>query len=303
MQRIFYCLFLIVFAGTPVSAEEGTGAKKQREAKNMESKYEIEIIGNVKYTEGNLRPKVLDIVRPKGELDKPMPVLIWIHGGGWAGGDKGFGVARLKPFAEKGYFCVTISYTLTGQAIFPAQIEDCKCAVRFLRAHAEKYNLDADRIGVWGSSAGGHLSLLLGSSAGIKELEGSRGWPKFSSRVQAVCSFTGPADISKMTHLPHAAVLIGGPIEKNLEKAARASPVTYVSKDDPPFLMIQGTKDPLVPHEQGVIMKEALKKAKVPVELVSLEGAGHGGPRFDGPDIQKKITEFFDKHLRPTIAK
>lgn len=154
----------------------------------------VELIRDVEYGKGGDVSLTLDIVRPKPIKDKPMPAIIFVHGGGWQKGSKESGIHKIIPLAQNGYFCVTINYRLTDKASFPAQIEDCKCAVRWARAHAKEYNIDPNHIGAWGSSAGGHLVALLGTSGGVKELEGSGGWEKFSSRVQAVADYFGPTD-------------------------------------------------------------------------------------------------------------
>jgi len=280
---------------------------------------DVEVIRDVVYGRGKETHLKLDIIRPKDTPEKPMPVLVWVHGGGWRGGSKASGIRRLIPFAQKGYFCATIDYRLSGEAVFPAQIEDCKCAIRYLRAHAGKYNLDPERIGVWGSSAGGHLAALLGTSGDVKELEGKGGWATLSSRVQAVCDWYGPSDLLAFADLSFGrtdgrreenatararrrgsdapARLLGGPIHENRDRAVQASPVSYVTKDDPPFLIMHGTDDRTVPHSQSLVLKEALEKAGVPVKLVTLQGAGHGGPQFNAPETRRQVMAFFDKHL------
>jgi acetyl esterase/lipase len=265
----------------------------------------IEIVRDVEYGTGGGRPLKMHILRPKTLPAGPMPILVWIHGGAWLGGNKDGGIFQLIPFVQRGCFCATIEYRLSQEAKFPAQIEDCKCAIRFLRAKAKEYRLDPDRIGVWGSSAGGHLVAMLGVTGGVKELEGKGGWPDFSSRVNAVCDWFGPSDFSKMAdapsrinrHLPTCpeALLIGGSLQENKEKAAKASPVTYVTKEAPPFLIMHGDQDDVVPYNQSELLYEALKKAGVEVTFHPVKGAGHG---FGGPEIMKMVSEFFEKHLR-----
>jgi len=205
---------------------------------------------DVQYGKAGDTPLLLDIVEPGIRTsDKPLPLVVWIHGGGWRGGDKSNNPADWM--ADKGYVVASIDYRLSDAATFPAQIYDCKAAIRFLRANAKRYGIDSKRIGVWGGSAGGHLVALLGTSGGVKELEGNCGSPGYSSRVQAVCDFFGPADltvIGSVTRLaPNpVAQLLGGPVAEKRELAKQASPVTYVSKDDPPFLIVHGDKDQLV---------------------------------------------------------
>jgi len=273
---------------------------------------DVELMRDVAFGKGGDRPLKLNILRPKNPPNRPMPVVVFVHGGGWRAGNKNVGIPRLVRLAQKGYFTVSIDYRLSGEAVFPAQIEDCKCAVRWLRAHAKEYDLDPDRIGVWGTSAGGHLVALLGTSGGAKELEGKGGWEKYSSRVQAVVDCFGPTDLLKImadagrskvqgrrefgSGKNPVALLIGGPIEENKDKAAEASPVTYVSKDDPPFLILHGDQDPLVPLVQSERFCEALKKAGVEAELHVVKGAGHGFARLG--EVSHMIRNFFDEHLK-----
>lgn len=232
-----------------------------------------------------------------------MPVIVWIHGGGWRGGSKESGIRRLLPFAQRGFLCASIEYRLSGEAKFPAQIEDCKCAIRFLRAKAKEFHLDPDRIGVWGSSAGGHLAALLGTSGDVKELEGDGGWGEQSSRVQAVCDWFGPSDFINY-HVggrinAHAdsvvAQLLGGPVPEQKELAVKAAPITYVTKDDPPFLIMHGDKDPLVPLRQSELLRDALRKAGIETTLHVVAGAGHG---FRRSDTDALVISFFEKQFR-----
>jgi len=293
--------------GTITSEEMDAVRRQSGAARQQAVPDDVELIQDVVFGKGGGTDLKLDIVRPKDIPSAPMPVLVFIHGGGWKGGDKRTAVRKLIPFAQNGYLTATINYRLTGIASFPAQIEDCKCAIRFLRANAEKYNLDPGRIGVWGSSAGGHLVALLGTSGGADELEGTGGWPDHSSRVQAVCDWYGPSDLTKIAQAGtgrHSSAespvgrLLGGPAEARRERAAKASPVTYVSGDDPPFLIMHGTEDPVVPYSQSVILAEALQEAGVSVTLVPLEGAKHGGREFASPGVTRQVMAFFDRHLR-----
>jgi len=199
----------------------------------------------------------------------------------------------------------SINYRLSQHAIFPAQIEDCKAAVRFLRANADKYGLDKKRFGARGASAGGHLVALLGTTGDVNEFDRGENL-KFSSRVQAVCDYFGPTDFLKIADFPssmnHTAVdspeskLIGGAILENKEACRRANPITYVTKNDPPFLLVHGDADPLVPHNQSELLYEALQKAGVEAKIHIVKGGGHGG--FKDPAIEKMVEEFFDKHLK-----
>jgi acetyl esterase/lipase len=254
--------------------------------------------------DGHQRQK-LDLYLPE-KAEGPLPLIVWIHGGGWQAGSKDRCPA--VPFVAKGYAVASINYRLSQHAKFPAQIEDCKAAIRWLRANARKYHLDPDHVGVWGASAGGHLVALLGTSGGAKELEGKEGNLDQSSRVQAVVDWFGPTDLTKMGgghNRPNSAEarLLGGPVQENKEKAAVANPITYVSKDSAPFLIVHGDEDKTVPYSQSEMLAEALKKAGVEVTLVPIKGAGHGGPAFSGREVIKSINEFFDKHLKKGAQK
>jgi acetyl esterase/lipase len=205
------------------------------------------------------------------------------------------------------YAGVTINYRLSGEAPWPAQILDAKAAIRWVRANAEKYHLDPDRIGVIGGSAGGHLVALLGTSGGVEALEGDPGpYPGVSSKVRCVVDEFGPSELLAMGDPPgfsaHNAAnspesrLLGGPILERREIARAASPITYVSKDDPPFLIIHGDKDPTVPFDQSERLAKALKTSGVEVWFIKVEGGGHGG--FRNPELPRRIRQFFDKNLR-----
>ncbi len=269
---------------------------------------DVEILRDVPFGKGGERTLTMHIVRPKEKPEKPMPVIVWIHGGAWLGGSKDSGIPRLIPFARRGYFGASISYRFSQEAKFPAQIEDCKCAIRFLRAKAKEFHIDPERIGVWGESAGGHLAAMLGVTGDVKEFEGAGGWEGYSSKVHAVCDWFGPSDLLKMVHEPGPidrksanspeALLIGGPVLENKEKAIKASPVTFVTPDDPPFLIMHGDKDMVVPFSQSVYLFEALKKAGVEVTFVNLKGAGHGGKGFASPQVMQLVIAFFDRHLK-----
>ncbi|MBM4016778.1 MAG: alpha/beta hydrolase [Planctomycetes bacterium] len=270
---------------------------------------DLEYIRDVEYGKGGGRALRLDILRPKQPPAQPMPVVVYIHGGAWRGGSRAAMPLLCNRLAQEGYFCASIEYRLSQESPFPAQIEDCKCAIRFLRARAKEYNINPDRIGVWGHSAGGHLVALLGTSGDAKDLEGTGGWQDQSSRVQAVLDCFGPADF---TIIPKWAEgiqeqmkgpvyqLLGGPVAENAEKAAKASPITHVSKDDPPILIMHGDQDFVVPLDQSVRLAEALKKAGVDVTLHVVKGAGHG---FRGQEIEDMTAAFFDKHLKGRAVK
>ena len=242
----------------------------------------------------------LDLYCPE-KVSGPAPVIVWIHGGAWRrGGKRKCPAVALVP---DGYAVASIDYRLSSTAPFPAQIEDCKAAVRWLRANAAKYNLDPDRIGVWGMSAGGHLAALLGTSGGVPELEGSGDNMQYSSRVQAVCAVAGPTNLPALTNVGPKRMsaiegLLGGPLEKDKAKAIAASPIHYVSKDDPPFLIVHGEGDRVIPVEQSQRLYEALQKAGVNATLKILPQVGHQGVLMDAV---KDAEVFFNATLKKAL--
>jgi acetyl esterase/lipase len=279
------------------------GAGQAQESASPEANEGPIIYRNLPYvTNGHERQK-LDLFLPKDGNN--FPLIIRIHGGAWLAGSKE--MEGPGDYVREGYAVARINYRLSQHAIFPAQIQDCKAAVRYLRANAQKYNLDPNRFAVWGPSAGGHLVALLGTTGDINEFDVGENLT-VSSRVQAVVDYFGPTDLLRMNehrlptgmdhNSPNApeSKLIGGYVADNSEKAAKANPITYIKKDDPPFLIVHGDADPLVPHYQSEILEEALKKAGVPVTFYTVKGGGHGG--FKDPNVPKLTREFFEKNLK-----
>ncbi len=258
----------------------------------------VQVLRNLPYVANGHQRQRLDIYLPENPTGR-LPLVVWIHGGGWEAGSKEDCIA--VPLVAKGYAVAAINYRFSQHALFPAQIEDCKAAIRWLRANAAKYHLDPDHIGVWGSSAGGHLVAMLGTAGGIKEFDKGDNLDQ-SSRVQCVVDFFGPAEMLTMGKLADkpgtvVAKLIGGPVQDNKEKARAASPLTYVSKDSAPFLIMHGDRDDLVPLAQSQTLAAALQKAGVEATLVVVKGSGHGGPTFITPEYRQLIEDFFARHL------
>jgi acetyl esterase/lipase len=259
------------------------------------------------YKRINGRELTLDLYRPQN-ASGPSPVILWINAGGWSHGRKDQYIPVIRLLSD-GYAVASIELRLSGEAPFPAQIEDCKAAVRWLRANAAKYNLDADRIGAGGHSGGGHLSALLGTTGGVQELEGGGDNMSYSSRVQAVCDVSGPSDLLRLYHdasdpstgtkpraISYIDAFLGGPAEQNKTKAIAASPITYVSKDDAPFLIIHGEKDFGIPASQAELLAAALKAAGVETTL-EITPRGHS-VGLGGPALLPIVKAFFDKHLK-----
>ena len=243
----------------------------------------------------------LDLAVPETG-DGPFPLVVFIHGGGWAAGNKAQYDGALAEWTKRGYVAATVEYRFAPKFKFPAQVEDVKCAVRYLRSRAKELKINPDKVGACGDSAGGHLSLMLGLMDSKDGLEGTGGHADQSSKVQAVVNFYGPTDFSvEGTFNPFVVKLVSdflGTADQKSPVIAQASPITYINKGDPPILTLQGTKDPLVPEDQQHRLHDALKKAGVEEHLEIIQDGGHG---FGGKDFEHaaQITiEFFDKHLK-----
>lgn len=273
----------------------------------------VELIHDVEIGKGGDRVLHAEIARPEKPPGKPMPAVLWIHGGGWSGGShRGNGALWL---ATQGYFTASIEYRLSGEAKWPAQIEDCKLGVRWLRANAAKYNIDPNRIGCAGSSAGGHLVACLGTMDDAR-FEGCGGYEGVSSRVQAVVDYCGPADMTQGSAGIQGAKddndskallgLFGKPFKKKPETWRDGSPIVYVKTGNPPFLIVHGDADTTVPFTHSERLEAALRKAGVPVQLLRVKGGGHNmmaakdapPAEPDQQSIRAVVTAFFDKHLK-----
>jgi acetyl esterase/lipase len=293
---IIAAIGLFVLCASVASAAQGAGAKPT-------------VLNDIVYARIGDRALHMNLTLPPDAPAKLHPAIIWIHGGGWCGGDH-----HADPTADfglngHGFVTGSMEYRLSQEAKYPAQIQDCKAAIRFLRANAKHYGIDPNRIGVWGGSAGGHLVALLGTTGGINPLEGTEGNLGYSSRVQAVCDLFGPTDFSESGmkgYIPAVVEMIdgllGGPVNQHKGLARLASPVEFASKDDPPMLILHGDQDPLVPMSQSEELYTALKRMGADVTLVKVKHAGHGflpaqpsDPSFD--QIKKMVLDFFRKSL------
>lgn len=262
---------------------------------------------NVVYGRVERKELVMDLVFP-AHGSTPHPVVLNLHGGAWAEGSKSVGTSWLAApeLVGRGYVFASIYYRLAPQHKFPAQIEDAKCAVRFLRAHAAEYGLDPNRIVALGSSAGGHLAALLGTTDAAAGFDTSGGWTNESSRVQAVVDMFGHADLASAIQHRERVRLIAQSVFGTKSSEAilrRASPVSYVTPDDPPFLLVHGERDGMVPLRQSELMKAALEEQGVPVQLVVVKHAGHclvpagGRPNPSRETLGRLIADFADRVL------
>jgi|GEM_PF-809796 len=276
---------------------------------------------NINYAGDNNSAHTLDIYMPTGT--GPFRAIVYIHGGAFSGGDKSEASSWASGnLTGAGLACVSINYRLSGEAIFPAQINDVKAAVRWLRANGSKYNLNTDKIGVTGTSAGGGLCAQLAFNGDVKvytvgtatmDIEGNVGGNlTFSSRVQAAVDWFGPTNFLRMNDYPgqqdHNAAdspeskLMGAPIQTIPDKVMLANPITYVTNDDPPLLMIHGDKDPLVIFNQSELLYNAVYPVFSPigkeVTLMKMAGGGHGGSLTVTTESKKAMVDFFVKYIK-----
>ena len=299
MMRITIALVLILFflGAIPMLAQRQGAAEASKVPEGITVHRDLAYV-----TDRHERQKLDLYVPDKGES---LPLIIWVHGGAWRGGSK----EHYTPmeYLKAGYAGASINYRLSQHATFPAQIEDVKAAVRWLRANAETYRLDPNQFAAWGSSAGGHLVAMLGTAGDVEAFEVGENLG-VSSRVQAIVDYFGPTDFLQMDtqRLPDGLVhdapdspesqLIGGPIQEHKDRVAKANPITYVSKDDPPFLIIHGDQDKLVPYQQSVLLNKALEEVGVSVTFYKVEGGGHGW--FRDSKVPELTKAFLEKHLK-----
>jgi acetyl esterase/lipase len=243
----------------------------------------------------------LNLAQPKDSAGL-RPAILCIHGGGFRAGKREGWDKRCQQFAEQGFVAATVTYRLAPKHQFPAAVHDVKSAVRWLKLNAEKYHIDPERIGVVGDSAGGHLAQFLGVTAGVKEFEGDAN-PGPSSRVACVVNYYGPSDFTKSygKSVDAAEVLplwLGGDVKAAYHRHVISSPLNWVTPNAAPTLLIHGTEDKYVAHEQAVWIHDRLKAADVDVTLLTLEGAGHGFKGDDAKRAEDAMYVFFAKHLK-----
>ena len=309
MHHLKWLLLVAVFTVRPaIAADDLLPPPPVTHAVKKTASVVVPKFANLQYGDGTNTANLMDVYLPE-KVEKPVPVVVWVHGGGWANGDKSPAPQFLQ-LLPHGLAVASINYRLSGEAPFPAQIYDCKGAIRYLRAHAKEFQIDPDRIGVWGVSAGGHLAALLGTSAGVKELEGTVGGNlNVSSRVQAVSDYAGPTDLGQVfaqgANEPafmnnvvlrgyYEHLLGGGPVETHPDLIRMANPINYITADNPPFQIFHGDKDVMVPFGQGQLLAEALKAKGVPCDFTALPGMGHGF----GQGQYRATVAFFDKQLK-----
>ena len=246
----------------------------------------------------------LDLHRPQGENP---PLIVYVHGGGWRAGSKED--VPIADLYDKGFAIASVNYRLSTQAVFPAQVHDIKAAIRFLRAKAGLYHINASKIAIIGSSAGGHLAALVGVNNGNPELEGKVGeYLDQTSDVQVIVSYYGASNLETILsqstpkgrdfRIPALKLLLGDTPDKKRELAKLASPVTHLDKNDPPLLLIHGDADPQMPPKQSQELAKAYESLGLPVTLIMLPGSLHGGSEFYNDERTALVAKFLDKVLR-----
>ena len=311
------CVLLRCVVGVVLSLGPVFGAdSEQRKAPEVNGLKGIRVERDLRYVEGGDPAQSLDVYLPETPSADALPLIVHIHGGGWRGGSKS--PCPFSGMVHGGYVVASVEYRFSQKALFPAQIQDCQAAIRWLRGNAKRFGINPAKVGVIGASAGGHLSALVGTSGGRKIFEAIGGFVEESDRVQAVCDIFGPSDFStvvKQAELdrnvrnifkfntpsdPYSS-LVGGSLE-DAGLTSKVSPVRHVSELTPPFLILHGTHDALVPIAQSEQLADVLKAQGVPVWFQRFAGAGHGGPVFSRPAVTALVQRFFSKFLKDTAS-
>ncbi len=270
----------------------------------------VELLADLPYAGSENPRQQLDLLLPRRRAGPgALPVIAYVHGGAWSMGSRVMARPDVAPLVATGHYAaLAIGYRLSGEARWPAQIHDVKAALRWLRAHAERYGLDPGRVCAMGASAGGHLAALAGTTNGAAELEGALGPHRgLSSDVQCAVDLFGATDLRTPEPASRSALfgpapssrelLLGAPPVLVPDLARQASPVAHVSPGDPPFYIVHGTADPLVPFSDSAALERALREAGVPVVFQVVEGGGHGDFLID-PEVARRLRLFLDRTLR-----
>lgn len=249
----------------------------------------------VSWFDQSFRPLKMDLLMPKhGQGHAPLPLIVWICGGGFVTMDKDIWVPEMIEYARRGFVVASIEYRTSNEAPFPAQIQDVKAAIRYLRAHAAMFCIDPDRVAVMGESAGGHLASMAGVTGNIRDYDVGE-YLQESSAVQAVVDIYGVVDVWSSSPQPepsYMTMLLGAPAETVPEKAREASPLYRVDAHTPPFMILHGTEDDMVDPEQSDRLARALEENGVPCTYVVLQGARHGDDAFYQAEVKERVVKF-----------
>ena len=309
-MKIWLSIFSIVICfATPCTWGQGSEAASW----TVELSTRFRVFPNITYLTADGYESKLDVMAPRA-VEQPLPTLVYIHGGGWVGGTKEGSLLRTLPYLEMGWAVVNVEYRLARNALAPAAVEDCRCALSWVFQNAEEYGFDPGRIVLTGGSAGGHLSLITGmlpASAGLDRrcpvrdpAKPNRATPlEEEMKVAAVVNWYGITDVGDLLAGENAktyAVTWMGSMPDRLEIAKRVSPLTWVRKDLPPILTIHGDADLIVPYDHAVRLHRALDRAGVPNSLHTVAGGGHGGFSVDeNQEAYAAIRRFLARHVRP----
>ncbi|MFV0590113.1 MAG: alpha/beta hydrolase fold domain-containing protein [Draconibacterium sp.] len=286
-KHFFYFSTFILLAATLFSCVQQEGQKKSPANNLLDSEYKtITVTDNIRYRDGDSQSWVLDLAMPANFGKKLRPALVIVHGGGWRSGSKDADVYQkmMIDYAGMGYVVINVNYRLTGEAAFPACIEDVKCAVRWLRAHAGEFSVDPNKIGSFGHSAGAHLSLMLAMCPDSANLEGDGGWTEFSSRVNVAVGASTPTALER----------------NNIDTNPVYWPVGYIAADQPPILLIHGTDDELVPVIGTDAFVQKMKDVGANIQYLRVDSVGHGvAYRLKLGVTEPVIRDFLAKYLQP----
>lgn len=244
----------------------------------------------------------LDIIYPE-DPENSYPCIVWICGGAWLTMDKSAHLPYLAQLARSGFVVASVEYRTSNEALFPAQLIDVKSAIRYLRAHADRYRIDPERFGVMGESAGGHLAAMA-ALADDPAFEAGE-YLEYSSKIQAACPWYPPADVTSFPYdspviaaASPESLMLGKNVMMHKEEAMKACPVSYVTEDAPPFMILHGTDDHTVPFSQGEILHDRLEEAGCDVRLAAIEGADHADRQFFQEETWQRIRSFFQEKLK-----
>ena len=288
MRPLILGMTVIFALAAPAPAEDGPALRED---------------ADLTFGKGGAAVLKLDLAMPADGAG-PFPAVVCVHGGGWVGGDRKQMAQTIRTLARRGYVAVSPDYRLAPHDPFPAAVEDCKAAVRWLRANAARYNIDPDHIGVVGFASGGHLACMLAVTDKTDGLEGTGGNPDQSSRVQAAASFFGPTDLTAKDWGKDVATLnliplLGGTAEERPEAYRKASPLTYAGKESAPLLLVHGAEDKMVPVGQSRRLYDKIAAAGGSATLIVVEGEGHGFRPEKLRECLAQMITFFDKQLKP----
>lgn len=267
---------------------------------------DVEVLKNVVYVNRDGKELHMNVFYPKAAT-APLPCIVYIPGSAWMQQNLDMATSNLIRLSARGYVIACVEYRPSSVAQFPAQAQDAKTAVRFMRKNAALYHVDTDNVFAWGDSSGGHTSLLTGLTHGNAELD-TDVYGEFSDRVNAIIDYFGPSELDAISKIPNMlnqnpesspeALLIGGSIAANPERARQASPIYYINRESPPTLVAHGNRDFLVPLSQSDLVAEALEKAGVDYEYYCMIGAGHGGPQFWNDEMLDVVEKFMRRHMK-----